>query len=292
VLGASCVQGPAFEVDDGLLGENAALSETAPVLRPVSRELAVRLAQRLRTLRTGNDPRPLGVAWAWAQLSCELRSAALEWSLARGPFAPDARTDASAPPLIPLTTAEVTMEALAALEKSRAYDAATIWVSGPLATRQTFVLPDGRTAVAPAPFDRIRWPVHIAAIVNVEGNLEVLDLSTGDAPMPIAQWTAQFTAPAIECPPVSLKEFRKIRSYWGALLQDRPPPAAPPRPCGWVYSSAFAADARWLREVPTMLPADTYLLERDLAPWTGGAFPFEEIPRVLARFEGLPWETN
>src|SRR5262245_5146825 len=64
-VGAGCLAAdPGLEATEGLLGENAALTDEAPVLRPVSRDLATALGRRLRTLRVGDGTATEPVAWA------------------------------------------------------------------------------------------------------------------------------------------------------------------------------------------------------------------------------------
>ena len=287
LFASGCLQAPDLEWRAELLGEAASLTDQPPALRPLSRAEAVAVAARVRELRVGDDEVPAPVAWAWARLSCELRSAAVEWSLARGPFTPQ-EPDGPAPALAPLTSAELTDSALMSLSATRAYDAATVWVAGPLRARQTFVLPDGGSVTVPGD-DVVSWPVHIGTVIDVEGSLEVLDLAAGDEPVPLDTWLSQFAPPGTSCPPVSLRDFGAIRAYWWQRMVDgveAPPP--PPHACGTVFSSAFRGDARWLRDVPHLLPADSYGLRADLA--RGGAqISDEEVPRVLSRFEPLGW---
>lgn len=206
-----------------------------PQLDPLTQQEAVALAAYARRLRvvTPSAPGDHPVAWSMVNISCQDRTMALEFAVAQASTQPRPET-----PL--LDARSLGADDVLALGERAARTIASINITGPLITRQTLVLPDG--SVAPGEPGRFYWPYHHAAVVNVEGELRVLDLSIGDEPTPLPQWTRGFVVPDHECELMTQAQFDKLWLYWLPAFSNLIPPKRPDRLCGYTITPIFTLE--------------------------------------------------
>lgn len=204
-----------------------------PELRSISQSQMEVLAPYVRLLQaevSGGDPRP--VAWAMVNQSCQDRAQALEYAMATAPESPGTE-----PPV--MRESDITQEYISDLASDPNYDTATINVAGPLATLQTYVLPDGNPVTGTP--QKYYWAYHHGVVVNVEGTLKVLDLSAGDEPLEIDEWIHNFLDPSVECHHMNAEDFLDVWVYWNSAFSGfTPEPGTrPERLCGYTVTDMF-----------------------------------------------------
>lgn len=224
-----------------------------PTLRPVSTEQATKLARLARKLRVSDpDYGKWPVAWSSIKQACGQRAEALQYALVTADFQRDL-----APPTMERKT--LTSSRIQEIMDNRSVDIATIHVVGPLNAYQTLIDPKGKPLSDQEVL--INWSSHIGAVMNVEGELKVIDLSIGDQPLPIAQWVASFVEPGVECTHMTENEFSAAFGYqigWSLPGSDKP--IRPPRICGYVITPMFSGP--WW-SAPTSFESIVYSLQGD-----------------------------
>ena len=252
-----------------------------PDLRPVTSEQAASLGAYARLLHVfyGGVLGPM--AWSMANQSCQERALALEYALA-------AAEDplGTQPPSMDET--ELTDERIGQLAASPASDSASINITGPLVAEQTFVMPDG-SPVAGTP-QRLTWPYHHGVVVNVEGELRVMDLSVGDEPMPIDEWAHSFVDGATPCYLMEETEYQEVWSYWLTVHSSWMPESRPSRVCGYTITPIFTW--RWdqdplagaIRFTPSTMLTQTEAFKTILQTDYALALPDEQLPFVTSRY--------
>ena len=214
-------------------GPDCADSTNAPIpgMRPVSFADATALGAYVRGMQTvaaGGEPR--GVAWAMVNTACEERTLAMQYAIASVSF-PLSET----PPV--MREEDITPEHIADLAENAGIDVATINVSGPLIAEQTLVQPDG-TPVSGDPFF-IYWPYHHSVVLNVDGELMVLDLSVQDEPMTIEAWVRSFVTDDVVCVRMSDTRFQREWGYWLDVMGYSGTAPRPPCLCGYTITPIF-----------------------------------------------------
>lgn len=202
-----------------------------PRLASITAAEAARLgahARRLRCSSQGSATAP--VAWSAINTSCQDRAWTLELAIA------GAGADLAADPPT-LVDTDLTLTRLEELAANPTYDAATINVAGPLVTFQTLIDPQG----SPIGQDPLWffWAYHHGVVLNVDGELRVLDLSVGDAPIPIDVWLASFTDPSVRCKHLSDSRHAEVWVYWNASFNNFEPPSPPPELCSYTITPIF-----------------------------------------------------
>ena len=174
-------------------------------LRAMSSAEASRLiayARRMRIALSGEPSMP--VAWSKIHNSCEERTLALQYVLASAPVtledrAPEMREE------------DLELDYLLDLARAPGRSVASISITGPLITHQTVVLDGDARHDVPGP---ISWVFHAGVAVNIEGELNVLDLSMGNEPIPVTSWYRGFVPSGIECEQVSEQKYENVLSVW------------------------------------------------------------------------------
>lgn len=198
--------------EPGLAGAVA----THPVvsgLRPISKKQAIKLGAYARKLRVQPEGSPERVmAWSMINVSCQERALALQYalSLATNPLSDE-------PPV--MREADITVDGIQKMIRKHAFDSALIQITGPLRAERTMISPMG-TALELKP-DQLppiaEWSYHHAVVINVEGELMVLDLSVGDEPLTIDEWASGFVPSNIKCQLLDFDEYWKVWVYWMAV---------------------------------------------------------------------------
>ncbi len=204
-----------------------------PELAPVTAAQAEGIGAHARKLTCafeGKSPRP--TAWSMVNVGCEDRAVALQYAVA----AADPLLDGAPPPMV---DTELTLERVQKLAAQPSFDVAGISVAGPLVTFQTLRDENGELLGS----ERLSyyWPYHRGVVLNVDGELRVLDLSTGDVPLPIAQWLAGFVHPSVTCHHTSDEVYDEVWGYWNAAFSNFDPPDPPAISCAYVITPLFAA---------------------------------------------------
>lgn len=263
-------------------GSDCTHSPNAPIpdLRPISVEDATKLGAHVRGMRTvaaGGEPRP--VAWAMVNTGCEGRTLAMQYAIASAslPLSDTAPV---------MHEEDITAEHIADLADHPGIDVATINLTGPLIAEQTWVQPDG-TPVSGDPLF-IYWPYHHAVVLNVDGELMVLDLSVQDEPMTIEAWVRSFVTEDVVCVRMSDTRFQRLWGYWLDVMGYSGTAPRPPCLCGCTITPIFRF--RWdqdpLVDALRWTPSD---LETQLDAF-GGVL---ESEYGLIVDEGqLPWFTS
>lgn len=256
-----------------------------PELRPLSAEQAAALGAYCRKLKVvWEDSEPTPIAWSMANTSCQDRALVLQYAIASASFPlPDS------PPVMHDT--DITEEAILALAANPGIDAAMINIAGPLITAQTWVDPEG-TPVAGEP-QRPYWPYHHAVIVNVEGELRVMDLSIQDAPIPIDEWVRGFVIDDFPCALMTEEEYQPVWNYWGAAMSNWEPGARPLCPCAYTITPLFRF--RWDQEplVEAIRFGTEVMISQTgafltIMEWDYGLFPaLEDVPDYTSQYVAL-----
>jgi hypothetical protein len=183
----------------------------------------------------------------------------------------------------------LTEDDVLALADAAADVVATINVAGPLVTDQTLILPDGTALEPPHSY---YWAYHHAAVINVDRELQVIDLSLGDEPIPIEDWVSGFVEPSIECNWMDEEEFANVWTYWNAAFANLVPEEPPARTCGYTITPIFTF--RWdqepLAEVVTNAPSTMLVLLGGLETLLGEhdvSLPREQLPLVTSSYAPL-----
>jgi hypothetical protein len=126
------------------------------------------------------------------------------------------------------------------LERSvkNASSSGQIHMSAPLSGFANIVDADGKTVVEGG----YAWTNHVAALINVEGQARVLDLSLSKTPVTVGEWTRAYLKPGIQCAVVDKDAYAKV--LWYYTVKDQFPTLAPKPaiPCAIKFSKAFDAD--------------------------------------------------
>jgi len=202
-----------------------------PKLKSITATEAEKLGAYARKLECASQGNPLQpVAWSMVNVSCQDRLMALAYAVAA---ADPALTDA--PP--PMRDTEMTVKRIEELADNPSFDAATINVAGPLVTYQTLIKPNGKT-IGTQPLEYY-WSYHHALVINVEGKLRVLDLSTGDSPLPIDDWLSGFVDPSIKCVHSSDEVHQQVWVYWNSAFGNFELPEEPSVLCAYTITPLF-----------------------------------------------------
>lgn len=255
-------------------------------LESMSRADAVALAGFARRLRVASaaDPVSSPVAWAMVNISCADRAMALQFALATA-LAPS-------PPEIPLLdSGRLTTAEIFRLRGIAEHKVGTINITGPLVTHQTLILPDGSEAEMATPF--YYWPYHHGVVVNVDGEPSVLDLSTGDEPLPVETWIRAFVVPEVDCPLLPVDAYDAVWIYWLNAFGNTIPPPRPAADCGYTLSPLFTMEVD--QEIPTdfiIAAADEMRVQtgslRTVLAESGVTLDEEQLPFVVSRYDSLP----
>jgi len=256
-----------------------------PPLRPVTEEEAAALGAYARRLHVLTGGVLSANAWSMINISCQERALALEYALAA------AETPLGDQPP-PMNEDELTAGRIGELAANPAYDSAAINVTGPLIAEQTLVLPDG-TSPTGDPIS-VTWPYHHGVVINVDGELRVLDLSAGDEPMPIDGWTHGFVDPAVSCFHMEEDEYNLLWGYWLAVHNSWIPDERPERLCGYTLTPIFTW--RWdqdplvdaVRFTPGAMLVQFEGFKTVLQSNYGITLADEEIPLVTSIYAPLP----
>lgn len=243
-------------------------------------------ARLMQTQTASGQPRP--VAWSMANWCCEERAMAVEYAAAVTAL------PISDNPVV-LREQDITDAAVSALAENPGIDVATLNLTGPLIAEQTFVDPDG-TDVPGDPWP-LAWSYHHAAVVNVEGEFMVIDLSAGDEPLPIDQWVHCFIPADVECHFMDEEEYMKVWSYWLCVMSGFELPERPSCICGYTITPIFCY--RWdqtpvvdqLRWTPSTLETQCDAFKTVLAGDYGITVQDAQIPFFMSIYKARPEET-
>jgi hypothetical protein len=275
--------GTSVDAGDGRL-DGGTRTPRIPELRPITRAQAEALgayACRLKVNFFASTDSPM--AWSLINLQCTDRAQAVSYALA----AADPSSLGADP--APLRAAEVTDARMGQLVTTPTFDSGRIWVYGPLITTQTLLRP----SAAVLRTDEHYWPFHVATVVNVEGTFEVLDLSVGDAPLPIAQWLSGFVAPGVACALFDEDDILDHWVYWmqasGAVPGWRSGQPVPEPPCSYHFTPLF--QGRW--DLPPLDGPGARTLAESMsnqsqvmrAMLEGTGVPDQEIPFLRSTYQ-------
>ncbi|MCU0598011.1 MAG: protein-glutamine glutaminase family protein, partial [Desulfobacterales bacterium] len=207
--------------------EDIPTPELAPITLQQARDFMV-FAREMQTEAAGSTPQP--VAWSMVNTACQERALAIQYAAA------NASTPLDSEPVIMRET-EITEQHVSAMVDHPGIDSASINISGPLISEQTIIMPD-LTMPAGDPIP-IHWPDHHAAVVNVDGDLMVIDPSTGDEPLFIDDWAHSFVDDSVECFHMDEEEYQKVWSYWLSVMSPYELPERPARICGYTITPVF-----------------------------------------------------
>jgi hypothetical protein len=268
---------------DGDESEEPPLPDLRPMTAAKAQELGA-YARGLHLVAGGGASRP--VAWSMVHTGCTHRALVLEYVIASAQEPLGAR-----PP--DLVDVEVTPERIGHVVENPTYDAASINLTGPLISFQTLVLPDGSSA--PGEPRLIHWPYHHGTVINVEGELMVLDLSVGNEPVTVDAWTHSFVDAATPCSLMGPSEWINLWSYWIAVTGSMDTVERPDRICGYTITPLLTL--RWEDNDPTLCglnnaPQELITLLDGfitiLAADHSTTLPEEQIPLVTSTYDGQP----
>ncbi len=248
-------------------------------LRPITREKATQIAHYVRKTKIRSDDGTLvPIAWSMINQSCQDRSLLLQYLIASAPD-PLPETERILEPN------DLTENAIRQIVFQPYIDVASLNITGPLIVFQNLI----STKDISFPDDPLHfyWPYHHAVVVNVEGNICVIDLSLQDAPIPIGEWTAKLTHETT-CQEVSEKEYWTIWSYWLSLMSNWTPQENPETLCGYTITPmlTFRSDqSPQIQGVIDALPTlvvQTYAFQSLVMDTYGFELSFESIPFITS----------
>lgn len=108
-------------------------------------------------------------------------------------------------------------------------------------------------------YNLAEWPYHHAAVINVEGEYRVMDLSIGDEAIPIDQWARSFLLPDIALRHLSEDSYQEVWNFYNTQVWHIPNTTTPEHPAGFTISPAFTlrVDQEPLFEAMRNLPDST-----------------------------------
>jgi len=208
-----------------------------PSLREITSEEAEQLVTYLRHVRIKASPdgEEYPMAWAMINTCCEERTMVMEYATASSSFPlPDE-------PFV-MSSDDITDEAIENLADNPGIDIATINITGPMITDVVFQYPDG--SQIPGEPAVIYWPYHRSAVVNVEGTLKVIDLSTSTGLMDIDEWAQNLVYGSVECYHMTEEEYTDLKAYWNTMMSGPYEDLErPERIYGYTITPIFTA--RW-----------------------------------------------
>lgn len=282
------VSGDAAVSGDTAGGDAVTPGPVVPELDPLTHDEAVAMAAAARRLvAVTADGEEYPVAWSMVNWCCQDRAYALMYA-----FATLDPTEGAPPPRMDMTT--MTEAGILALAEQARRKTAAINLAGPLGLRQTLVLPDG-TELPPndgAHHDFYTWGYHHGAVLNVDGEPRVIDLSVGDEPLTPEQWLRGFVDPSVTCPHVSQEEFNEVLNYWISVGDNRIPGPRPERPCVYTITPIFTFDSsKQVATEPVLYCPDVMKSQTGafvtLLGQRGATIPEEQIPHVTSLYEAL-----
>ena len=243
--------------DDGINGGRAdSPGLWSPALRPVTAAEAEALAQTAReTLFVNASGATVGVPWTWIQENCNRRAAMIEHSVRAG------RVKGPLANPVPLAVAQQ-------IVSRPAVDTAQIHLTGPLSGSEQFVLADGTTDSDWSTLTN--WDHHIAVVINVEGTLQVLDLSLSPKPLAIDKWVRSYVPAAVDCPKLDEQTYAETNDYY--IARSMFSPDKPTHACGYVFRQAFGVrpdEAVTADAAQSDLQGSESLLDSDLRSLVG-----------------------
>ncbi len=240
-------------------------------------------AREMRTEASGSTAQP--VAWSMVNTACQERALAIQFAAA------NASSPLDSEPVIMRET-EITGEHVSAMVDHPGIDSASINITGPLISEQTVILPDG--TMAPGNPSPIAWPYHHAAVMNVDGELMVIDLSTGDEPLSIDEWAHSFVDDCVECFHMDEEEYQKVWSYWLSVMSPYELPERPSRICGYTITPVFRfrsdqdPQLDQLQWTPSVLETQVGSFEWLMQDQYGLEVAEEEIPFYTSQYNAQP----
>jgi hypothetical protein len=299
IISGIAVMAGIYGCDDSDNNGNDTQEPAVPELRAISAEQAVELAAYLRRVRVqgGTDEMPsrqlveadaedetggeTPIAWAMINASCEERALVLEYAAASSSF------PLPEEPFV-MREQDITAESVQALADNPGIDTATINIAGPLIMEAAFRTPDGWVLNGdPAIF---YWAYHKGVVVNVEGTLKVIDLSTGDEPLDIDQWAHCLVDESVVCHHMDEDEFITMKGYWNSMMGAAYLPQDPPeRICGYTITPMFTF--RW-DQTPMDLVEQLQWTPDSMITQTGGFQSLLSMDYgVTVSDEDAPWYT-
>jgi hypothetical protein len=270
----TCTKGPC---------EPAEPTVWSPTLRPIAAAAATALVETASAVTYASldtTPRQLGVPWAWIQENCNRRAAFVNFSLAQG----------AAPVQVPSPIpAAMVKKAVTA----PAFDSAQIFLAGPLNVAEQYVLPDGTTKASWSTL--AAWDHHIAAVINVDGTLMVVDPSLRKTPVPVAEWIASYVPADVQCPHLDDDSFTETKTYYAMRWQFNP--SEPAHACGYVFRRPYGLTPDEtlttdgvrtdLEDGRQLLSANFEALRGSMNELSGRNLGDDEVPRITARLAPL-----
>ncbi len=250
-------------------------------LRPITRERAIRIAGYVRKAKIRSEDGTLvPIAWSMINQACQYRSLLLQYLIASTPD-PVPETERILDPNE--LTADTIQQAV-----SRPYvDVASINITGPLIVFQNLV--STNDIIFPNEPIHVYWPYHHAVVVNVEGNVCIMDLSIQDEPIPIGEWTAKLSNETT-CGEVSEEEYWEIWFYWLSLMSNWQAEEIPQKLCGYTITPmlTFRSDQKpQIQEVIdalSTLVVQTYAFQTLVMDSYGIDLPIEVTPFITSLY--------
>ncbi|MGC8738912.1 MAG: protein-glutamine glutaminase family protein [Candidatus Hydrogenedens sp.] len=212
--------------------------------------------------------------------SCQERSLLLQYLIASTPD-PIPETD------VILDTNDLTETKIQQVLAQPYIDVASINITGPLIVFQNFISTNDITF--PNEPIHVYWPYHHAVVINVEGNVCIIDLSIQDGPIPVSEWTTKLCSETT-CGEVSEQEYWEIWSYWLSLMNNWQVEETPEKLCGYTTTPmlTFRSDQepqiQGLIDSLSTLVVQTYAFQTLIMDTYGINAPFESIPFITSLY--------
>jgi hypothetical protein len=157
------------------------------------------------------------------------------------------------------------------LEKNPTVETLNISLAGPIRGKVAYLLPNGRKLKT---VQDIEWYAHTAVVVNIEGRLNVIDLSLSAEPMSIRKWVNAWLGPGTEAPEVSISDYMEIAGYYGKWSEALP-----------KYRAGYRLAPFFVESSPHPPPGGTIRQELESLKY-GFAMDYSNF-RVLLENEGI-----
>lgn len=258
---------------------------TTPKLTSITEEQAALLGAYARRLKAKTGGLEAPIAWSMVNQACQDRTLALQYALA----AADPTLEDNAPP--PMDDTKLNLTEIEGLAAAPAFSCATINATGPFVTHQALADSDGAEVGDHSMF--WYWPYHHGVALNVEGEIRVLDLSIGNAPVPIDEWLKGFVQNDVVCEHLSHNAYTEVWAFWNARFSNFETDSPPASTCGYTFTSIFTfrldqtpADlADFIASVPSTMQTQSAAFQTIVQSELGVAVDSSDVAQYTSKYE-------
>jgi hypothetical protein len=173
------------------------------------------------------------------------------------------------------------------------YVVATINLAGPIIFEQRFLLPDGQvipnSQTGSRPTYAFAFRAMPSPVINVEGELRVIDLSMGNEPLAVEDWMAHLVDSSTPCVHGDYDTYWDAWTFWLAVLLNYPVGPEPQHECVYTFTPALSRKVDGHIVIDSVASAPSQLITqfnklRNLVVGAGHVLSDDEIAQVLTEY--------